>query len=118
MLMRGSSSRIVPTPVPSAMNALVGPLRLTTKFSVGAVAVAQEHAYPRIKVGRDEIGLAVAVEVAHRNELVSWTGGEILGTKEGAVAVAQEDVDVIVAGRHEVKLTVEVEVRHRDGQVP
>ena len=36
MLMRGSSSRMVPTPWPSAMVALVGLLRLTTKVSFGS----------------------------------------------------------------------------------
>ena len=36
MLMRGSSAKMVPTPWPSAMVALVGLLRLTTKFSVAS----------------------------------------------------------------------------------
>ena len=36
MLMRGSSSTMVPTPWPSAMVALVGLLRLTTKVSFGS----------------------------------------------------------------------------------
>ena len=45
MLIRGSSSRMVPTPWPSAMIALVGLLRLTKKVSFGfaeAVAVHQD----------------------------------------------------------------------------
>ena len=36
MLMRGSSSMMVPTPWPSAMVALVGLLRLTKKVSFGS----------------------------------------------------------------------------------
>ena len=36
MLMRGSSSTMVPTPWPSAMAALVGLLRLTRKVSFGS----------------------------------------------------------------------------------
>jgi hypothetical protein len=36
MLMRGSSSTMVPTPWLSTINPLVAALRLTTKFSVGS----------------------------------------------------------------------------------
>ena len=92
-----------------------------------AVAVAEQHrhrarlgAFGRklraadvnADVGDDEVQFAVAVDVGDVHAPRILAGRDAPGRLEGAIAVAQEDVDVVVVIRHDrVELAIAVEVR-------
>ena len=66
-------------------------------------------------VGGDDVGLAVAVDVRHRDRVGPGADGEGLLGLEGAVAVAQQHAHRVVegVGGDEVGDAVAVDVRHR-----
>ena len=81
----------------------------------GAVAVAQQHVDGAgVAVADDQVELAVAVEVGHRQRGRAAAGGEGLLGLEGAVAVAQEHAHVVAAvvGGDDIGNAVAVQVRH------
>src|SRR5262249_18344822 len=83
----------------------------------GAVAVAQQHAYRPARDCRDNVELAVPVDVRHRH--LDRDGGrdEVLGGLEGAVAVAQQHTHPVVGaggvGRDEIEVAVAIHVGYR-----
>ena len=83
----------------------------------GAVAVAQQHADRRTAVvGDDEIGQAIAVEIAGGQRDRPGTGGEVSSGLEGVVAVAEQDANIATAviGDGEVKVGIGIEPGSED----
>ena len=69
-------------------------------------------------VGHGQVGLAVAVEITHRDGIGLAADGVVGLGLERAVAVAQQDAHRVAAvvGHGQVGLAVAVEIAHRDGQ--
>ena len=109
----------LPSPLKSATATEAGlvPTAIVDGGREGAVAVAEEHAHGvAAVVGDGEVGLAVAVQVRHRDRAGPQPGGVVDRGGEGAVAVAEQHAHGVAAvvGDGEVGLAVAVEVRHRD----
>ncbi len=80
-----------------------------------AVAIAQQHAdRASAFVGGDNVELAVAVQVRHRDRRRARSDREGLLRREGAVPVAQQHADRVVAvvGGDDVLFAVAGQVRH------
>ena len=79
---------------------------------------AAEHAHGVVvHVGGDQLPVAVAVEIAERDEEGTVAAGEVPLGVERAVAVAVQDADAAggVVGRHQVGSGVLVQVDHAEG---
>src|SRR5207244_7272063 len=89
----------------------------------GATTIPQEYGdVIAAIVCRDEIGLAVAVDVGHRdgewsNAVLGIPDGDDVSGLEGAVAIAQEYADgtVPVVGDEQVRPAITVDMRDRHG---
>ena len=92
----------------------------TAKLVGGAeapAAVAEQHRdVVGVAVGDRQVGVGVAVEVAHRDRERAVADGEVGRRAEAPAAVAEQHRDVVgaVVGDRQVGVGVAVEVAHRD----
>jgi hypothetical protein len=81
----------------------------------GSVAVAQQHAdAAAFAVRGREIKLVIAVEIGHRYRLRSFRAWVARTVFESTVALAQQDVNCIIARSCDVELSVAIEISNAD----
>src|SRR5436309_900098 len=82
-----------------------------------AITMTKRYMGGRIRITYNQIGIAIAVQIAAGDFNCAHADGNIIGRPEAAITIVEKDGDVFVGevGGHDVVEAVVIKILHRSG---